>query len=291
MIQSIAFIGATGMLGKPVAKALSRSGFKVTALVRDEQKAKQHLLPEIQIMRGDIRNEDILNHFLAGKDAVYINLNLEPSEKRNDYHAETDGIKSILTVAKRSGIKRIAMISSLVKNYQGMNNFNWWVFDIKEEAIRLVKTSGIPYTLFYPSAFIENFAGNYRQGNRILLSGTSRCKMHFISAEDYGNQVARSFQLLTTESRDYAVQGPEAFTADEAAVEFIKHYKKEKLTIARAPLGLLKILGLFSARMDYASHIIEALNNYPEKFEAENTWSELGKPTTTIRQFAESKNY
>lgn len=290
MIRSIAFVGATGMLGKPVANALASSGFKVTALVRDKQKATQHLHPEIQLIKGDIRDESILNEFLAGKDAVYINLNLKPSEKKNDYHAETDGVKSIVALAQRNVIKRIAMISSLVKNYQGMNNFNWWVFDVKEEAIRLIKTSGIPYTLFYPSAFIENFEGNYRQGNRVLLAGTSLYKMYFISAEDYGKQVARSFQLLTTENREYPIQGPEAFTADEAAEEFIRHYKKEKLTIARAPLALLRFLGYFSTQMNYASHIIEALNKYPEKFEAENTWKELGKPTTTIRIFAESRN-
>jgi hypothetical protein len=123
----------------------------------------------------------------------------------------------------------------------------------------------------------------------MLLAGTSRHKMHFISSEDYARQVARSFQILTSENKEYTVQGPEAFTADEAVAEFVRHYKKENLTISKAPLPLLKFLGLFKQKFHYGAHIVEALNNYPEKFEAEQTWNELGKPVITIKDFAQQK--
>ncbi len=36
-------------------------------------------------------------------------------------------------------------------------------------------------------------------------------------------------------------------------------------------------------------HIIEALNNYPEKFEAQSTWNELGKPSITLKDFAQGQ--
>jgi hypothetical protein len=51
----------------------------------------------------------------------------------------------------------------------------------------------------------------------------------------------------------------------------------------------LKFAGVFSQKMNYVAHIIEALNNYPEKFSAENTWRDLGKPTITLKDFAEMK--
>jgi len=38
-VNKIAFIGATGMLGQPVAKMLLEEGFQVRALVRDLDKA------------------------------------------------------------------------------------------------------------------------------------------------------------------------------------------------------------------------------------------------------------
>lgn len=289
MIQKIAFIGATGMLGKPVALELSKAGFRVTALVRDLTRAKKLLPDSLACVLGDIRNPADLRQLFLGQHAVYINLNLSPFEKKTDFHAETDGLQNILQVARQSGIRRIAFISSLVKNYQGMNNFHWWVFDLKEQAIRLVRESGIPYTLFYPSTFMENFEGNYRQGNRLLLAGTSEHKMYFISGSDYGRQVARSFQTLGNENKEYPVQGPEGFTADEAAREYARHYRKTKLSITKAPLGLIRFFGHFNQKMNYGAHIIEAMNRYPEKFESENTWKELGKPVTTLRDYASSR--
>lgn len=284
-MNKIAFIGATGMVGKPVAGELLSAGFAVTALVRNPDRAKQ--LPDgIRVVTGDIRDAAALDALMTGQQGLYINLNLKPTEKKNDFHAEADGLANILTAAQKAGIQRVGFISSLVMRYQGMNNFSWWVFNIKQEAVQKIKRSGIPYTIFYPSTFIDNFETTYRMGNRILLAGTSRHKMHFISAADYGKQVARSFQVPGNENREYVVQGPEAFTADEAAEAYIRHYKKGKLTISRAPLGMLRLLAKFSQKMDYGVNIIEALNNYPEQFEAQNTWNELGKPGTTIREFA-----
>jgi uncharacterized protein YbjT (DUF2867 family) len=287
MSKNIAVIGATGMIGAPVALELAKQGFTVTAMVRDESAARKKLRPEIRIQRGDIKNTGDILHLLSGQDYLYINLNLKPEEKKDDWHAETDGLKNILACAKKLKIKRIGFISSIVMRYQGMNDFNWWVFDLKQAAIRQVREAGIPYTIFYPSTLMENFEGNYRRGKSIALAGESKHKMHFISAIDFGKQVAKAFEIQSPENKEYDIQGLEAYTAKEAAEKFVQHYKKEKLKVSTAPLGLLKFFGVFSAKFNYVSHIIEALNNYPEKFTAESAWNDLGKPTITIRDYAE----
>ena len=54
----------------------------------------------------------------------------------------------------------------------------------------------------------------------------------------------------------------------------------------KAPLGMLRFMGIFSASAQYGAKILEALNNYPEKFESHNTWEELGKPEMTLAQYA-----
>jgi len=43
MSNKILVIGATGMIGKPVANELLNAGLEVTALVRDIAKAKERL--------------------------------------------------------------------------------------------------------------------------------------------------------------------------------------------------------------------------------------------------------
>lgn len=284
--MKIAVIGATGLLGQPVTKELIKAGFEVTIVARTPAKA-QALFPQTPVVQGDAKDIESLKKAFSGQDTVYLNLSVEQTEKPSDFHTETDGLQNIITAAQQTGIKRIAYLSSIVMRYQGMNGFRWWVFDVKHLAVNLLKESGIPFTIFYPSTFMESFYLQ-KQGNKIGTVGKSTQKMWFIAAEDYGKQVAKSFEVVKDgESKQYVIQGTDGLTANEAAQQFVDNYSKEKLATMNLPLFVLKIMGVFNQRMNYLAHICEALNKYPEKLVAEKTWDELGKPTINIAEFAQ----
>jgi hypothetical protein len=103
--------------------------------------------------------------------------------------------------------------------------------------------------------------------------------MYLISGADYGKQVVKAFEL-DNGNNEYIVQGQEGFIADDAAKLFADNYKQAKIKVAKLPFGLLKFFGRLSKKFNYAANIVDALNNYPEKFEAEKTWQDLGKPQT-----------
>lgn len=288
-MKKIAIIGATGMLGQPVTTELLNAGYDITVLARTPEKAQKIWGDRVQIVKGDLKNEADINRLLQGQKGLYISLSVAQDAGKKDFLPERDGMPSILQAAKKAGIQRIGYLSSLVQRYQGTNGFDWWIFELKNQALEKVKKSGVPYTIFYPSNFMENFdKGGYKQGNKILLAGKSLHSMHYIAGADYGKQVAVAFQNDTTENKEYAVQGLEAFTADEAAAIYVQHYSKTKLSISKASVGLLKFLGNFSRKMNYGAHIVESLNQYPERFEAENTWTDLGKPNITLTEYAKN---
>ena len=286
-MKKIVVLGSTGLLGKPVTKTLIEAGIEVTVMVRNENLA-QKLFPKANIIKGDLKNEADVEKAFQGQEGIFLSLSILQTEKENEWHTEQQGLDTIINIAKAHHIRRIAYLSSLVHLYQGMDGFDWWVFRIKREAVRKIKESGIPYTIFYPSTFMESIAYQSRQGNMIALGGKSEYPLYYIAAEDYARQVANSFQVLKDESKDYVVQGPEAYTQDEAAKIFIQHYTKEKLRTMWAPMFLLKIMGMFTQKFNYGYHVVTALNKYPEKFEATQTWEELGKPKITLKQFAET---
>lgn len=268
------------MLGQPVTKEFINAGFDVTLLVRNTEKAKQIFGSSIRLVEGNLTDISSIKQFLDGQDGLYLNLSIEQTSGKNDFQAERNGLNNILEAVKSSTIKRIGYLSSLVHLYQGQNGFDWWAFDIKRKAVTKIKSSGIAYSIFYPSTFMESFdKGAYRQGNNIALAGISEYKMYLISGSDYGKQVAKAFQL-DNKNNEYIVQGQDGYTADEAAKFYVDNFTKRKVKIIKAPLGILKFLGKFTNKFNYGANIIEALNKYPEKFEAENTWRELGKPQT-----------
>lgn len=286
-MKKIAVIGATGLLGKPVAFALAKAGYEVTALIRDPGPARKVFQPAIKVFPGDMRSDTDIRKLLQGQDKLYLNLSVKQNEKKTEWHSESNGLTTLLPIAKEAGIKRIFYLSSLIQRYQGMEGFDWWVFRIKSDAIKMIRSSGIPSTIFYPSTFMEAITTQYMQGTRLMIAGRSKYKQHFISANDYAAQVVAAVENNHGNTdKDYVVQGPESYSTNEALNIFRDNYTKNKLSISSAPVSVLRLLGMFNQRMSYGSNIIEALNNYPEKFEAENTWAELGKPTITLKEFA-----
>ncbi|WP_437612125.1 NmrA family NAD(P)-binding protein [Sorangium sp. So ce834] len=283
----IVVLGSTGMLGAPVTHELVSAGYAVTALVRDPSATRaSHRLPSsVHLVAGDVNDVNGLTAAFRGHDIVYVSLSVPVTASASAWRVESEGMKNIVAAARAADIKRIAYLSSLLHRYDG---FRWWVFDMKREALTILKESGIPSTIFYPSNFIESIPYRSRQGKRINLAGSPREKAYWIAARDYGKQVARALALPGDESREYVVQGPEPLTAKEAAEQFAKHYTKEKLSVGAAPLGVLKVLGLFSPLFNYVWHISDAINNAREPFQAETTWKELGKPETTVADFAAS---
>ena len=285
-MPKILFIGATGMLGKPVALELMRAGFEVSLLGRDIEKL-QKLFPNIAVFKGDVFDVSSLEVAMPGHEIVYANLSVAQSSKEKDRQPEREGVANIIEAAKKSGVKRIGYLSSLIKNYQGMNGFSWWSFELKQAAVDAIKRSGLSYSIFYASTFMETLDRQMLQGTRLMLAGKSEAPMWFIAGKDYGVQVAWALKKAGDSNQEYTIQGLEPFTFDEAAKVFIRNVKSP-IRIMKAPLAPLKYLGLLNQRVNYAYHICEALNKYPEKFESENAWNDLGKPSTTLADYAAS---
>ncbi len=286
MIKKIAVFGATGFIGLPVTKALADAGYQVSVLVRDADAAKAILPGNVNIVEGNISYHHDLKRFLTGIDAVYCSLNVAETEEIEDYHIETDGLREIINASLECSVRRIIYLSSLVQNYQQENNFDWWVFNVKNEAVNYVRDCGIPYTIFYPSSFMESIPEKYRRGKTINVIGESRFPLYYISYIDYAKMVINSLKVLGNEDREYNVQGLDCYTTKEAAQLFVKNYTKEKLRVKITSLGFVRFLGLFDKRKRYLAKKKEAINNYNEIFSGEMAWKELGKPNITLTEFA-----
>ncbi len=283
-MKKIAVIGATGMLGMPVVSALLRAGFQVTALVRNRESARRVLPPETRLVEADICDEESLRRGLARQDAVYLNLSVLPTERKEDFHTEAEGLDNILAAARRAGVGRVAYLSALIHDGPATG---WWVLEVWREAVRKIRASGLAYTIFYPTNLMETLAHKHLRGQLMTLVGTARHRNYWIAGEDYGRQVAASFAISDAASREYVIQGPEAMTYDQAARRFAAGLGM-KVTILKVPLCLMRLGGLFSPSLDFNAQVMRAILAYPEEFKAAETWRELGKPSMTIEDFARS---
>lgn len=270
------------MLGRPVAKALADAGFIVTALSRNPNDLKGSLPANLRWVKGDLRNIHELEAVIRGQDAIHLNLSVRQNERRSDFHTEGEGLSNLLKVAAHSSVRRISYLSSLIQFYPS----DWWVLELKRKAVQQVKRAPIPHYIFYPSNFMESIPNQYQFGNLLINLGQPRYPLHWIASRDYAAQVVAAYVLGTEESDEFVVQGPEAIPVQDALARYAAASPKGKLLLINLPIWPAQLAGRFISIADYGAQVIEAINNYPERFAATHTWKVLGKPTTTLEEFA-----
>lgn len=253
-------------------------------MVRDAEKAKKLLPSGINLIVGDLENINDLKIALKDADGVFVTIANTYLDKESSFNAETQGLDNVIKAAKQFDTKQIILLSSfLARNYSG----DWWIYHSKQSGIERVKNSGIPYTIFYASNFMENFTNSMVRGKSVsTIKSKLKNKSFWISGQDFGKQVANAFRSEIALNKEYPAQGLQDFTMQEVAHEFAKNYSKEKLKVTAAPAGFVKFLGIFSPMIKFMYKLSQVNINNHEIFEAQKTWDELGRPTTTIADFA-----
>ena len=278
----VAVIGASGMLGRPVTRALAAAGFEVTALTRDVDRARAHLEGGVRVLPADVRDLASLEAAFAGHDAVYLNLSASAAGGPTGFQTEGGGMRNIVAAARRSGIGRIGYLSAMVADSPSST---WWVVRLWRQAIDELKSSGVPVSIYYASNFMETLPSRHVFGGWLVLPAKGRYRQHWIAAGDFGAQVARDFERAGRDNREYWIQGPEAASYEEAAQRYVRASGR-RLRILRLPVSTLAIGGLFSPAIDFDRRLMTTVLDYDEKFQAGATWEALGRPTTTIEMFA-----
>lgn len=212
MFKSIAVVGATGMLGDPVARAFADAGFPVRIISRDAVKADLQFRGEgFEIVEADIFDKQSLKQAFTGVDGVHINLSGHSPESYLKNHVE--GTRNILEAVDRSSIKLISMISSATSYPE-----NAFRVDTKAklEAEELIKSSGIPYVTYLPSWFYETLALLVNEGTVNTMCDSTK-QLRWLSAEDYSRAVVQSYMDSNLHNKRLTLQGPEAYSISQAA--------------------------------------------------------------------------
>jgi len=282
-MKKIAVIGATGRLAPMVIKEMIENGIAVKALVRNTEKAKKVLPSEVEIVLADLEDVNSLIKGFANVDYVYLNLSTEHPDSK--FQPECDGVRNVIKACESTGIKRIFKISGLGafrKDFaQGKTIF---VNEIRIKGQELIKSSGIPYTFFHPSWFMESLELMFQKGNKLNGFKPIKHPIHWIAGKDYSRMVINAIKNEGTENKDYIMQGPESITMHDALVRYSKTFSPP-LKVSETPIKLIKIIGLLVSKFKIIGMMGEYFKDFKEEFIADQTWKEIGRPTLTIETY------
>lgn len=169
-------VGATGSIGRLVVAEAIRVGYHVRALVRDPNKARR-LLPGAELVVGDLVEPGSLGGVADGIDAIIFTHGADGSGKVGSETVDYGGVRNILN-ALGSCHARIALMTAIgVTNRTGSYNRQTEAHDWKRRGERLVRASGLPYTIVRPGWFDYNAPDQHRlvflQGDRRQAGNSS----------------------------------------------------------------------------------------------------------------------
>jgi uncharacterized protein YbjT (DUF2867 family) len=168
--MTVLVVGAIGSIGRLVVEEALRQGHSVRALVRTPDKARK-LPREAQVVLGDVTRPDTLPDAVDGVDAIVFTLGSDGAGKVGAESIDYGGVRNVLR-ALGSRKMRIALMTSIgVTNRTGSYNRSTEAHDWKRRSERLVRASGLPYTIVRPGWFDYNAPNEHRL---VFLQGDTR---------------------------------------------------------------------------------------------------------------------
>ncbi len=156
--------GATGRTGAWVVKRLESHGFDYRLFVRSGAKAVELFRPEVvdRLSIGSIENDLETDAALKNADAVIsaIGGNVMSPDAPPPSAIDRDGIIRLATLAKKQGIRKFVLVSSLAvtKPDHPMNKYGRILqmkLEAENEVRRLYSEPGYSYTILRPGGLLD----------------------------------------------------------------------------------------------------------------------------------------
>jgi uncharacterized protein YbjT (DUF2867 family) len=176
-------------------------------LTRRPDKAAARFEVGYEIAAGDVEDPPTLDQAVRGCQGLHVNLHdgLKPDLERI-------GAINAVQAAAKAGVSRITYLSGASVIAE-----NCWFLDTKTrfEAELAIQESGVPYTIFRASWFMESL-NRLVHGKVALAIGRHPQPFHWIAAEDYARMVSRAYATPAAANKTLFVYGPQAYTMHEA---------------------------------------------------------------------------
>jgi uncharacterized protein YbjT (DUF2867 family) len=174
-MMTVLVVGATGSVGRLVVDEAIRLGHAVRALARDPKKARQVVPAQAQVFIGDVTRPDTLGGAVTGVDAIVFTLGSDGLGEAGAEAVNYGGVWNVLNASLStlaSPTVRIALMTAIgVTARTGLFSWSTEVHDWKRRSERLVRASGLPYTIVRPGWFDKNGPDQQRL---VLLQGDRR---------------------------------------------------------------------------------------------------------------------
>ena len=250
--MKILLVGATGTLGRQIAKKAIEEGHEVRCFVRNPRKASFLQEWGCELTKGNLLNSGDIDYALQDIEVVIDSATGRPEDSKSIYETDWDGKLNLFNACESKKIKRVIFLSIL--STEKFRNVP--LMDVKYCTEKLLEKSNFDYTIFKCAAFmqgvISQFAIPVLDSQAVWMSGTPT-KIAYMNTQDMAKIIVTSINNPKSFKLSLPLVGPKAWDSDEV-ISLCERYSNKKAKIFRVSPFLIK------ATQSIVSFFQDALN-------------------------------
>ena len=255
--MAILVIGATGTLGRQIVRCALNDGYQVKCAVRNLRKA--FFLQEwgAELVYGDLNVPETIPNLLNDVTVIIDASTTRPNDLLNLKQMDWNGKIALLQAAKIAKIERFIFFSLLnAEQYPFIPLMN---LKIKYES--LLKSSGVPYTIFRSTGFFQGLIGQYAlpilEKQSIWVTKDMN-PISYIDTQDAAKFCLRSLIIDQTKFQVFSLGGPKPWLSSEL-ISTCETFSGQSASIIQTPVFLLQFVKKFMNFFEWGWNIADRL--------------------------------
>ncbi|CCH66797.1 Putative chaperon-like protein Ycf39 for quinone binding in Photosystem II [Richelia intracellularis HH01] len=291
--MTILIVGATGTLGRQVARHAIDEGYKVRCLVRNSKKAAFLKEWGAELVWGDLCRKETLPFALEGVTAVVDSSTARPTDSLSVKQVDWEGKVALINAAKAAHVDHFIFLSILnADKYPEVP-----LMEIKHCTELFLAESSLNYTILRLAGFMQGLISQYGipilEEQPVWVTGESS-PIAYMNTQDIAKLVIRALSVEETKNKIFPIVGTYAWSAEEI-IGVCKKLSGKEVKITRMPIGLLRAvrnsLRFFQWSWNVADRLAFAeviANGKPLDASMEDVYKVFGldaKETTTLEGY------
>ncbi|MBD2627019.1 SDR family oxidoreductase [Trichormus variabilis] len=236
--MTLLIVGATGTLGRQVARRAIDEGYKVRCLVRSPKKAAFLKEWGAELVKGDLCYPQTLEGALAGVSAVIDASTSRATDSLTIKQVDWDGKVALIQAAKAANVEQFIFFSILdAEKYPNVP-----LMEIKRCTELFLTESGLNYTILRLAGFMQGLIGQYGipilENQPVWVTGASS-PVAYMDTQDIAKFAIRALTVPETHKQSFPVVGTRAWSAEEI-ISICERLSGKDARVTRMPIGLLR---------------------------------------------------